>query len=194
MMGTCSIDGCDRTHMARGWCGYHYQRWFRHGDPETTINQPRGLPLEEGFRWNIRGEPPADGSCWEWPGRRRKDGYGLLANKGRTVHAHHASLMVFKSMEVPDGMEVLHTCDNPPCVNPEHLLVGTHEENMKDSAKKGRQAGGSRNGRAMLTEADVLEMRVRRGNGESVSSLALEFGVRDSTASVAIRGITWRGI
>jgi hypothetical protein len=90
-------------------------------------------------------------------------------------------------------MEVCHTCDNPPCVNPDHLFLGTHGDNMRDSSVKGRQGHpGEQNGRAVLTAAQVADIRARAtGAYGELSALAREYGVGTGTMSKILKRQTW---
>ena len=78
--------------------------------------------------------------CWEWLGYRNKCGYGRLTFRGKKTLAPRMAWMVFVA-EIPDGMKVLHRCDNPPCINPEHLFLGSDRDNVADCIKKGRFRG-----------------------------------------------------
>lgn len=80
------------------------------------------------------GDPEA---CWEWKGKRQLNGYGSMTYKTKQLLAHRVAYTLYKG-PIPDGLFVLHACDNPPCVNPAHLLVGTHQENIEDARRKGR--------------------------------------------------------
>lgn len=92
---------------------------------------------------------------------------------------------------IPDGLNVLHHCDNPPCVRPDHLFLGTHRQNIADKVAKGRQHRGERHPFARLTTASVLAIRTRHVGGDSVSELAAEFGVNRRTVRDAINRVTW---
>lgn len=84
------------------------------------------------------------GDCLEYVGPRHRDGYGKFGAGGRGAHVY--SYLTFVS-EIPEGKQVLHTCDNPPCVLPAHLWLGTHDDNMKDKTKKGRNISGGKKGK-----------------------------------------------
>lgn len=134
--------------------------------------------------------------CWEWQGRLSDKGYGALwsTKLGKHVSAHRVSWCLSNNAdEVPSGLSVMHLCDNPPCVNPSHLRVGTHQENMADASRKGRMVGnrGSDNGVSKLTEAQVLEARHRVAAGEPVVALAAEYGVTATALRYALFGETW---
>lgn len=140
-------------------------------------------------------------ACWEWQGDRERDGYGRLHLSGRgptkkILKAHRASYMLAHG-EIPAGMVVRHTCDNPPCVNPAHLVLGTQAQNVEDTVSRGRVGKPPRGvdqHLARLTEDKVREIRQRAAEGETQDALAAAFGVGQTTISKVVRRETWRHV
>ena len=117
------------------------------------------------------------------------------SNKGVERGAHVVAWELANGAEVPTGLVVRHTCDNPGCVNPGHLLPGTYAQNTADAVERGRMTRGERVHFSRLTEAQVLEMRRRYAAGtETLSTLGREFDVDPSTISLIIRRVTWKHV
>ena len=132
---------------------------------------------------------PAD--CWSWAACRDKDGYGMFWDGDRLVRAHRYSYMLAIGI-IPEGLQVLHRCDNPSCVNPDHLFLGTHADNADDRNAKGRQAYGTKVNTAKLSEKDVREIRDFLATCHySQNEIAAMYGVRQPTISVIKTGRTW---
>jgi hypothetical protein len=135
--------------------------------------------------------------CWEWQGSKR-NGYGRMivgSRKDQTrksKSAHRVSYEIYHG-EIPIGMDVCHKCDNPCCVNPNHLFVGTRQDNINDRESKGRNKiqYGSKNGRAKLNENQVLEIRKKRNSGMPFEKIAKEYGVCKKTIIRAVNGHNW---
>ncbi len=151
----------------------------------------RARPLADRFWEKVSPEPNT--GCWLWVGAYRDGGYGALG-VGATSRSAHRVAWELTHGPVPDGMEVCHTCDLPTCVNPEHLFLGTHLDNMRDRDAKGRghQVYGARQHRAHFTDEIVLTMRARcAAGGVSQSAIAREFGVSVNCIHHILRGKTW---
>lgn len=114
--------------------------------------------------------------CWTWTGSRTSGGYGRMRFPSGDVYAHRLSWEIANDREVPAGLVVRHRCDNPPCVRPDHLLIGTHADNMRDAADRGRARGarGEDHCRHKLTAEQVAAIR----SEPDVSGLALELAKR----------------
>lgn len=132
--------------------------------------------------------------CWPWLGPRMRQGYGSIWIRHGVTALTHRVAWELTYGPIPDGLCVMHTCDNPPCCNPAHLRLGTVADNNADKQAKGRakSARGELNGHARITEGDVLEMRARRRAGEPNKSIAQSFGVPYYVVWGAVTGRTWK--
>lgn len=135
------------------------------------------------------------GQCIEATGSLNAHGYGHVRHEGKVVRAHRLAYAQANGLSLDDiaGRIVRHTCDNPACINPAHLVLGTHTDNMRDMAERGRnrQPKGSRNAKAKLTEAEAAEIRRRAVTGESSATIADDFGIHRSQVSRIKTGKTW---
>lgn len=138
--------------------------------------------------------------CWEWTGAKTPRGYGKIRRDRSIVSAHRASFELFIG-RVPDGLLVLHSCDNPSCVNPEHLHLGTALDNTREMYERGRNKNGHyrnhprgvRHHRsvAKLTVDQVFQIRQLLNGGAKQKDVALRFGVDQSTISLIATGKRW---
>lgn len=151
------------------------------GRPVRFINGHQNRP--PGPRW-ISEDRGYSTPCHIWQWARNAAGYGY--NGGGFAHR---KAWIAANGPLPDGLRVLHRCDVPACVNPEHLFVGTQAENVADMVAKRRSLGGTRNPSAKLTEDDVLAIRASH---EPLGTLAKRYGVCKATVSDARTGRTWR--
>jgi hypothetical protein len=145
-------------------------------------NMTHGLGLSE--RFLLYADPRGPTDCWEWIGRRSNMNYGLLSDGGRKRSAHRVSWELSNG-PIPESMCVLHRCDNPPCVNPAHLFLGTMSDNSQDMARKGRWRNVPRygwdNNKTKLSDEQIADIRARYAAGEqNKSRLAEEYGVHRS--------------
>jgi hypothetical protein len=139
-----------------------------------------------------RVEKASGDGCWEWNGSRTGFGHGQIGTgSGRTVYTHRLSYELAHG-PIPDGLCVLHRCDNPPCCRPDHLFLGTRSDNMADKVAKGRQQRGERAGNAVLTEEKVMAILAAYATGEfPVLTLANEYGANEATMRAIVNGQTW---
>lgn len=133
-------------------------------------------------------EPCLMSGCWLWTDAPGRGGYGRLFVNGADRKAHRVSYEIHKG-PVPQGLQVLHRCDTPACVNPAHLWLGTIADNARDRDAKGRQAKGEDAGPAKLTLEDVLEIKA---SPERNFVLAERFGVSRTAISLIRRGKNWK--
>lgn len=151
-----------------------------------TLDAGERIILEAEF-WSRVDRSAGPGACWPWKGySSHQAGYGRLVWRRHLYHAHRLAHEVAHG-PIPARLYVLHSCDNPPCCNPDHLSVGTNQDNLRDAAAKGRTARAN----ALLTWDSVAEIRRRAASGETGQSLATAFGISKSAACRVINGTTW---
>lgn len=154
------------------------------------MTRTQDLPLSERLRANTRINEGT--GCWEWQKCRDPNGYGRISVKRKMLLPHRVSYEVHRG-PIPADTFVLHRCDNPCCLNPDHLFLGDQAANMADKAAKGRSVfplkRGADNGWSKLTDADVLAIRAAEGIPQR--KLAKQFGVSQLHISRIRRGIVW---
>lgn len=133
--------------------------------------------------------------CWLWTAYRLPTGYGRCKWQGREMTASRVSWELANGPP-PEYLGVLHRCDNPPCVNPEHLFLGTALDNAVDRDAKGRREApaGTKNGRAKISESTVIELRSQRANGASRKDLASIFGISLAAVKHILSRATWNTV
>lgn len=159
----------------------------------------RARPIEERFAAKV---PNLDSTeCWPWAGYRTRGGYGAIhvgsrSNGTRALVYAHRLAYGFATGPIPAGMCVLHTCDNPPCVNPAHLRLGTKADNTADMVAKGRHRyvphRGEDHPQARLTAPTVRAIRASyAAGGRTLQSLADEYGISLTHSSAIVRRKVW---
>ena len=130
--------------------------------------------------------------CWEWQAATDKDGYGIFTYQGKMYKTHRLSI-ILDGHDIPSGMMVCHHCDNPGCVNPDHLYIGDAWSNMADKVERGRAycPQGEKHHHAKLTENDVRGVRAAVRFGFNTKSVARIFGVRQEHVNKIVRGERW---
>jgi hypothetical protein len=197
--GYCHCGCGQKTSIAQNSAPH---RGYLRGEPSKYIanhfhapNRPATEPEARFWKLVDRRGP---NQCWEFKGSKGRNGYGQVWSYGKIIRTHRFSWTIHHG-PIPDGMFVCHRCDNPSCVNPDHLFLGTHLENMADMTRKGRGRNsgegrpGENNPCHILTEVDVLAIR----NDPELSKLSqvevgLRFGVSRQTVSDIRSGKRWR--
>jgi hypothetical protein len=149
MAKKCSVTGCDVKYRAKGLCATHWKINKKYGtptplcwcgEPAQTNAGNHGISVEckqhtliTRFWDNVN--VGSDDECWEWQGSRTEAGYGLMWYDGKLRYAHRIAI------DLEGDLFACHKCDNPPCVNPNHLFVGTQKDNVQDMLSKGRARG-----------------------------------------------------
>ncbi len=182
----CSVEGCDRKTSAKGFCDRHYAaaRWKKIRPPSNRYTRT----VSERF-WDMVEKTD---SCWLWTGAAYP--YGVFAVNRKCYRAHR--FVWFLTYGEFPVMDLLHSCDVPRCVRPDHLRQGTDKDNAHDRDSRGRRQApkGELNGRSILTWEAVIEARIRFAKGESVACLASEMNISISGMRRAITGKSWTSL
>jgi hypothetical protein len=149
-----------------------------------------GTP-EERFFGSIQYEP--NSGCWLWERALWRRGYGRFKINGKYKAAHRFSYEIHHG-GIPEDQLILHRCDTPPCVNPNHLFAGTEKDNMVDMVQKGRNPNRKREAHplARLSQTDIDNIRRRRASGEGNNALAREYGISYGHCSTICNGKRWK--
>jgi len=144
--------------------------------------------------------------CWEWKGGKYPNGYGRFWLRGVGVGAHRIAYLINTGID-PVGLVVCHKCDNPSCVNPDHLFLGTYSDNTRDMIKKGRWSPappenrnpvqGDRHYRSKFTDDDIRDIRKfydHGSRGRGIRALAKRYNVRPNTIYSIVHNLTWKHI
>lgn len=165
----------------------------------AEANRKRARPATDRFLDSVLCDGPVHkihGMCWTWVGSVHDEGYGYLVVDGKWTGAHRFSYQHFNG-PIPDGLLVCHHCDNPICVNPEHLFLGTDGDNSRDKMEKGRATGmkGSDNPKAKLTDEQVEEIKRIYQKGHRVygiNALARRYGVSTFPIACIVNETGWK--
>ncbi len=186
MKRTCAAPDCQRETVARGYCTKHYSRLRRRGLLQSTYR----MAHHERVLAIIGDIPQIDPEqCWEYQGRRESTGYGkrfgMLAHRIAYLYWHPTT------GEIDQDYEVRHTCDNRPCCNPHHLLLGTRQDNVNDMCDRGRVSVGEDRHNARLTVRDVVAIRA---DNRATPEIAADYGVHRRTISDVKQRKTWKHV
>jgi hypothetical protein len=186
----CTVENCCNKYYAKGYCEKHYLRVKKHGNTEGL--KPQAPAKERFFKFVEKTD-----KCWNWVGNKRGNygGFSIGARTAGTVLAHRFSWELHNNKTIPSKMVVMHSCDNPLCVNPAHLSIGTHMNNTHDMLRKGRHTYiahvGNKNGKAIIN-ADIVK-QIRESN-LSNAELGRQFNVSPNCIRGVRTGRTWSHI
>jgi hypothetical protein len=152
-------------------------------------------PIVVKHRFWIKVSKKGPYECWPWTASTDGGGYGRFRYKGQNRGSHQMAYQI-EHGEYDRSKDVCHSCDNPPCCNPNHLFLGTTKDNISDCVKKGRRASfvGENNPMAMLTKDQVIKARARVSEGCTMATIAREYGVGHHVVRMAVKGINWKHI
>lgn len=173
-----------KTSISRGRIKGEFNKYIIGHNPANAIDHLQSL-------WSKIEKNP-DG-CWVWHGQTNKQGYGRLWFKGKQWRPHRL-VWTLENGDIPEGLHVLHKCDNPPCCNPDHLFLGTDQDNADDRQAKGRLKPfkGEEHWKAKLTWKDIEYIRQYcASHKRSQSKMASLFGVNKSHLSKIIKNEAW---
>lgn len=170
---------CKMSYLGRTSQEKLHERW------EKQSEQERIKEAKESFEKFVE----KNSGCWKWKGSSsgKKFNYGKITFHGKSYSAHRLSYEIYIG-KIPDGMLVMHKCDNPECTNPDHLILGTHVDNKRDQIKKGRAS------MEKLNEEKVYEIKRKLENNVLHGSISEEYGISRTTIWSIQTGRTWKNI
>ena len=191
-MGQCLFDGCDRKVSRVGLCASHYKQKYLGQELKPLQLQYHGLTEQERFFKRVQIE--GDDECWEWTGSRNKaEWHGQWRNAAGQIELTHRAAWRLMRGDIPGKLFVLHRCDNPICVNPAHLWLGTQADNLKDMWEKGRARPGvslgEKHGMSKLVPDQVIDIKASNQSGVS---LAKKYNVSQTTICDIRKGRIWK--
>jgi HNH endonuclease len=183
-MNICSIEQCNEENHARSLCQKHYRRFQRNGFTNVNVMISKDTDLNEQEKFKRLYIINSFTGCWEWANSLNTGGYGRIMIKGKRIMAHVWSYILHKG-EIPEELLVCHHCDNPSCVNPSHLFLGTRLDNNMDMINKKRHHKNT------LNETKVYEIKNALVKGVSVNDLVEKYQVSSQCLYRIKTGRSW---
>jgi hypothetical protein len=185
-MKVCVVEGCEKKSIGFGYCSKHYTRLKRYGD----VNYPG----KKGGQRTKKIDFEVIRDCFVLTSHKvNVDGYAeiMINRRAKKIHRH-----IYEQCfgEIPAGLVIRHKCDNPSCINPEHLEVGTIQDNVADMISRNRQAKGSKKPISKLKEEQVLEIKIMIKQGIPNVSIADKFNVHSSVISNIKHNRLWKHV
>lgn len=194
-IGFCEVEGCTNRRFGKHYCNSHMAAVRTRGVPRLV--RPVGLSASKRLKfygWTERLVVPELGPCWEWNGSKNENGYGSLQiDNQHKVLVHRLAYETWVE-PIPEGLLLRHKCDNPPCINSDHLVPGTNADNMRDMRERHRHPGakGVRNSHAKLTEDEIRDIRAEYAKGVLTQTMIAEtYGVSQTQISTVVLQKTW---
>ena len=189
--GSCDLRTVREGSQEKGALSHSLQRVRREPDYKPT----RGPGISAAERLAARTSIGGPEECWPCSGSSQRSGHKQIVVDGRLVLVHRLAWML-EHGPIPDGLVIRHRCDNPPCVNPAHLQIGTVVDNNRDRDERGRHRPlpGSSNGAARLNEETVASIKAALRAGSQMRPLARQYGVSQRTIQFIQRGETWKHV
>lgn len=194
---TCRQNDCTRPAKSKGLCNVHVRRARaeREAEEDPDRRTPSWFTMDQKLRrigWDEVERVPGIGPCWEWRGSRDRQGYGRVSDTDRAMRFAHRIAYREWVGDLDAELHICHRCDNPTCINPDHLHQGSQADNMGEAFDRDRTAHGERQGRHKLTTAQVQEIRSKYvPRLYTQRMLADEYGISPSGIGLIVRGINW---
>jgi hypothetical protein len=187
---SCTVENCNGKHKEKGLCSKHFQRLKKHGSIKTEIHDLTSIQ-----RFLKKTKINQTTGCIEWIGCKIPKGYGQFTANAISYRAHRFSYQYYIG-PIPSEMFVLHKCDNRGCVNPDHLFLGTHDDNMKDMVNKNRSVHryGELSPSATLTNREVIKIKEQIQSKSSYKEIMNNFNISKSILFDIRSGRSWSTI